>query len=183
MNRKSKISAESIINNYDTDRLSDLFYQYGEISQARRLAAALTKARQQQPIHTTGQLIDAIRPFIPPQAENQFLSKVFQAIRIEVNREMESLEKMLQDALEMLNIGGRMVIISYHSLEDRMVKNFMRWGNTDEKPATDIYGNSSEPFKMITRKPIIAGEDEVKLNPRARSARLRIAEKKDVQGK
>lgn len=180
MNRSGKITADTIINNYDAVKLADLFYHFGEISQARRISSAIVQARQQQPIHTAGQLISVIKAFIPPKTENQFLSKVFQAIRIEVNKEMESLEKMLNDALEMLIPGGRLVIISYHSLEDRMVKNFMRWGNVKEQPATDIFGNSPEPFRIITRKPVIAGETEIKSNQRARSARLRIAEKNDI---
>jgi len=180
MNTNGKLTAELIINEYDAGKLSDLFYQYGEIPQARRLTAVIIKARNEQKIETAGQLISKIRQFIPPQAENQFLSRLFQALRIEVNREMESLESLLKDALEILNPGGRLVIISYHSLEDRMVKNFIRWGNTKEQPASDIFGNSPEPFRVISRKPIFAGKAEIDMNPRARSARLRIAEKKDV---
>jgi 16S rRNA (cytosine1402-N4)-methyltransferase len=178
MNIEGKITAATVINDYDAVKLSDIFYRYGEIPQARKLSAAIVEARGKQPILTASQLIGSIKPLIPPQAENQFLSKVFQAIRIEVNNEMESLEKLLHNALEMLNPGGRLVIISYHSLEDRMVKNFMRWGNVNEQPPADIYGNSPEPFRIITRKPLTASEEEIRTNPRARSARLRIAERK-----
>jgi 16S rRNA (cytosine1402-N4)-methyltransferase len=178
MNSKGKITAEKIINEYDVEKLSLLFYKYGEISQARKLSAAVLQARERQRILTAGQLIDSIKHYIPHQAENQFLSRVFQALRIEVNREMESLERMLHDALEMLNPGSRLVIISYHSLEDRMVKNFIRWGNVKEQPLKDIYGNIPEPFRVVTRKPVTAGDEEILRNSRARSARLRIAEKK-----
>ena len=178
MNRKSKLTAETIINEYEADHLSRIFHAYGELFQARKLAAAIIQGRQNRRIQTVNQLIDCIEPLIPKPSENQFLSKVFQAIRIEVNRELESLENMLSSALEMLNPKGRLVVISYHSLEDRMVKNFIRWGNTKEQPEKDIYGNSHEPFLVVTRKPVTAGEYEIQNNPRARSARLRIAEKK-----
>jgi len=178
MNRIGKLSAETVVNEYDAGKLSDIFYRYGEIPQARKLAAVIIQAREIQRIETAGQLISSIESLIPTQAENQFLSKVFQAIRIEVNSELESLEIMLQSAVEMLNPKGRLVVISYHSLEDRIVKNFMRWGNAKEQPASDLYGNSYDPFRLVTRKPVMAGEDEVSANPRARSARLRIAEKK-----
>lgn len=179
MNRNAKLKAETIVNEYDAGKLSDLFFHYGEIPQARKLSMSILKAREQQRIETTGQLIDSIKPLIPPQSENQFLSRVFQALRIEVNHEMESLEKMLQQALEMLNPGGRLVVISYHSLEDRRIKNFMRWGNFTDEPEKDLFGNRSEPFRIITRKPVTAGKTEMDINPRARSARLRIAEKNE----
>lgn len=178
MNRRSKLTAETIINEYEPERLSHIFHDYGELFQARKLTAAIINGRQNQRIKTVNQLITCIEPLIPKPSENQFLSKVFQAIRIEVNQELESLENMLNSALSMLNPKGRLVVISYHSLEDRMVKNFIRWGNTKEQPVKDIYGNSDEPFLPITRKPVTAGDIEIQNNPRARSARLRIAEKK-----
>jgi 16S rRNA (cytosine1402-N4)-methyltransferase len=178
MNRKSKLTAEMIINDYDSERLSAIFWQYGELHQSRRLAAAIIQYRLKQRIVTTAQLANSIESLIPKKIENQFLSKVFQAIRIEVNRELANLEEMLASATEMLKPGGRLVIISYHSLEDRLVKNYMRWGNTREQPVKDIYGNSYEPFRTISKKPVVASEEEVQINPRARSARLRIAEKK-----
>jgi 16S rRNA (cytosine1402-N4)-methyltransferase len=178
MNQQGKSTAEKILNEYSIDRLTGLFKQYGELSEARRLALAIGHCRSSQRIVTTTQLIGCISSLIPRQGEHQFLSKVFQAIRIEVNQEMICLEDMLAGATEMLKPGGRLVIISYHSLEDRMVKNFMRWGNPSEQPGKDIYGNQYEPYRLISRKPLVAGEDEVKINPRARSARLRIAEKK-----
>jgi 16S rRNA (cytosine1402-N4)-methyltransferase len=178
MNRNSKLTAEVIINEYEPNKLSGIFREYGELFQARRIAAAIDESRLKQRIVTTSQLISSIESLIPKQAENQFLSKVFQAIRIEVNHELECLEEMLISANDMLKPGGRLVVISYHSLEDRLVKNFMRWGNAREQPAKDIYGNSHEPFRIVTRKPVVANDEELRINPRARSARLRIAEKK-----
>lgn len=178
MNRNGKLTAESVINEYSADKLSGIFWEYGELHQSRKLSAAIVQRRAEQRIVTTSQLISSIEPLIPKQAENQFLSKVFQAIRIEVNHELESLEELLASSAEMLKPGGRLVIISYHSLEDRLVKNFMRWGNTREQPSKDIYGNSNEPFRLISKKGLMADEEELKNNPRARSARLRIAEKK-----
>jgi 16S rRNA (cytosine1402-N4)-methyltransferase len=178
MNRNSKLTAEIIVNEYDSDKLSGIFREYGELHQARKLSAAIIQCRIKQRIMTTTQFISIIEPMIPKQTENQFLSKVFQAIRIEVNHELESLEEMLVSAAEMFNPGGRLVVISYHSLEDRLVKNFMRWGNTKEQPVKDVYGNSFEPFRIISRKPVVACDKELQHNPRARSARLRIAEKK-----
>jgi 16S rRNA (cytosine1402-N4)-methyltransferase len=178
MNRNSKLTAGMVINEYSDERLTEVFRNYGELGEARKLAVAIVKCRLQRSIDTTGQLVESIRNLIPRKTENQFLAKVFQAIRIEVNHEMESLEEMLAGATEMLNPGGRLVIISYHSLEDRMVKNFMRWGNAHEEPVKDIYGHTQVPYHVITRKPVEANADETAQNPRSRSARLRIAEKK-----
>jgi 16S rRNA (cytosine1402-N4)-methyltransferase len=178
MNQGSEVTAEKIINEYDGRHLADLFREFGELQQARKLAAAITQARAIQRIDTSNRLIDCIAPLVPKQNENQFLSRVFQALRIEVNRELENLKDLLFAATEMLSPGGRLVIISYHSLEDRLVKNFMRWGNPSEPPEKDLFGNSRQTFDIITRKPITAGEQEVNANPRARSALLRIAEKK-----
>jgi 16S rRNA (cytosine1402-N4)-methyltransferase len=177
MNRNGKLTAETIVNEYDIDRLSGLFRDFGELHQARRIASAIIQSRSSQRIVNAAQLISSIEPLIPKRVENQFLSKVFQAIRIEVNQELESLKEMLVSATEMLKPGGRLAIISYHSLEDRIVKNFMRWGNATEQPVKDIYGNCHEPFRIVSRKPVMAGDEELMSNPRARSARLRIAEK------
>jgi 16S rRNA (cytosine1402-N4)-methyltransferase len=178
MNQDSKLTAEMVVNEYDAGRLTAIFREYGELMEARKLALAISQYRASQRITTTTQLIAGIEPMIPRKVENQFLSKVFQAIRIEVNHELESLDEMLISAGEILKPGGRLVIISYHSLEDRLVKNFMRWGNTSEQPIKDIYGNCPEPFRIITRKPVMSGDEEINDNPRARSARLRIAEKR-----
>jgi 16S rRNA (cytosine1402-N4)-methyltransferase len=178
MNRLGMLTAETVINEYEISRLSGIFREYGELQEARKLASSINRERSSRRIVSTTQLIDCIEPLAPRQAENQFFSKVFQAIRIEVNRELENLRDMLHSSLDLLRPGGRLVIISYHSLEDRMVKNFMRWGNTLEQPAKDIFGQSPQPFTLVTRKPITASEKEVFDNPRARSARLRIAQKK-----
>jgi len=177
MNQQGSLTAEMVLNEYETNRLMTIFREYGELAQARKLALTIDLARKKERITTTSRLLGCIDSLIPRQAENQFLSRVFQAIRIEVNRELENLNDLLKDALEVLKPGGRLVVISYHSLEDRMVKNYMRWGNASEPPSKDIYGHSSEPFRIITRA-ISATEDEIIKNPRARSARLRIAEKK-----
>ncbi|HLO61004.1 MAG TPA: 16S rRNA (cytosine(1402)-N(4))-methyltransferase RsmH [Bacteroidales bacterium] len=178
MNRNSRLTAEIVINEYEESALVSIFREFGELFQARKIASMLVHARAKQRIMSVNQLIDVISPVIPRQTENQFLSKLFQAIRIEVNQELQSLEEMLSGAAELLNPKGRLVVISYHSLEDRLVKNFMRWGNTKEEPEKDLFGNKSEPFTAVTRKPVVPTEAEILSNSRARSARLRIAEKK-----
>lgn len=178
MNQKGSLTAEKIVNEYEIKKMTELFREYGELHQAHRIASAIVEFRKSQRLETTTQLVNCIEPLIPRQSENQFLSKVFQALRIEVNQELASLKELLMSASGMLKPGGRLVVISYHSLEDRLVKNFMRWGNSDEEPVKDVFGNSYEPYRLITRKPVMAGENEVLINPRARSARLRIAERK-----
>jgi len=178
MNQKGSLTAEKIVNDYEINRLTALFREYGELPQARRIANTIGEFRVNQRLETTTQLVSCIESMIPRHSESQFLSKVFQALRIEVNQELTSLKDLLMSATEMLKPGGRLVVISYHSLEDRLVKNFMRWGNSDEEPLKDVFGNSFEPYRPVTRKPVMAGENEVLINPRARSARLRIAEKK-----
>lgn len=177
MNRLSRLTAETVINEYDPERLTGLFRDYGELREARRLAVSIERARSVNRITSVSQLIGSIETLAPRQAENQFFSKVFQAIRIEVNHELLSLTALLKSSLELLNPGGRLVVISYHSLEDRLVKNFMRWGDPYQQPVPDLYGQTPEPFTLVTRKPVMAGEAEVESNPRARSARLRVAEK------
>jgi len=177
MNKHGRLTAETVVNEYEIKHLTDLFREYGELPQAHRIAATIGQCRTNQRLVTTTQLVHCIESLTPKHAENQFLSKVFQALRIEVNRELSSLKELLFSATEMLRPGGRLVIISYHSLEDRLVKNFMRWGDSEEEPVKDIYGQRYEPYRLITRKPITAGENEIMNNPRARSARLRIAEK------
>jgi 16S rRNA (cytosine1402-N4)-methyltransferase len=177
MNQSSRLTADQVINDYEPDQLIRIFRNFGELQQAHKLVEAIVKKRATQRIITNTQLISCIENLVPHKMKNQFLSRVFQAVRIEVNREFESLKELLSSATDMLNPEGRLVVISYHSLEDRMVKNFMRWGNTSEPPAKDIYGHSQELFSIITKKPIIADEEEINKNPRARSARLRIAEK------
>ena len=177
MNTQSGKSAQDIVNQYDEKALSDIFYRYGELSDGRALARRILKAREEQPILTTQQLVEALRPSLIRGKENKSLSKIFQAIRIEVNQEMAVLEDFLTQTVDALKVGGRLVIISYHSLEDRMVKNFMRSGNLSGEVEKDFFGNPLTPFKLVTRKAVQPDDEEINDNPRARSAKLRVAEK------
>ena len=177
MNRRGRRTAAWVLENYSEEQLSDTFYLYGELKNARRLATAIVKARQEEPIATVEQLLDVIRPFINPKKEKKELAQVFQALRIEVNGEIDALNDLLQQSLRMLKPGGRLVIITYHSLEDRLVKNFMKTGNLKGVVEKDFYGRVLSPFYLQTSKPIVPGDDEIERNPRARSAKLRIAEK------
>lgn len=177
MNANAGKSAQDIVNQYDEQALSQVFYRYGELSDGRTLARRIVKARGEQPIRTTQELVEALKPSLPRGRENKSLSRIFQALRIEVNQEMEALEAFLTQTVEALKIGGRLVVISYHSLEDRMVKNFMRAGNFSGEVEKDFYGNPQTPFKLITRKALVPDDEEINLNPRARSAKLRVAEK------
>jgi len=177
MNRQTGNSAQDIVNQYDEKALSDIFYRYGELSDGRALARRIIKAREDQPITTTQQLVEVLKPALIRGKENKSLSKIFQAIRIEVNQEMSVLESFLEQTVDALKVGGRLVIISYHSLEDRMVKNFMRAGNLSGEVEKDFFGNPQTPFKLITRKAKQPDNEEININPRARSAKLRVAEK------
>ena len=177
MNKRSGKTAADIVNNYDEERLADIFYLYGELKNSRKLASTLVKARNCKAIVTIGDFLEIVKPLFGREREKKELAKVFQALRIEVNQEMEALKEMLQSAMEVLKPGGRLVVITYHSLEDRMVKNIMKTGNIEGKTIQDFYGNSQTPFKLIN-KVITASDEEVKSNPRSRSAKLRIAEKK-----
>ena len=177
MNKRSGKTAADIVNNYDEERLADIFYLYGELKNSRRLASTLVKARNRKAIVTIGDFLEIVKPLFGREREKKELAKVFQALRIEVNQEMEALKEMLLSAMEVLKPGGRLVVITYHSLEDRMVKNIMKTGNIEGKTIQDFYGNSQTPFKLVN-KVIIASDEEVKSNPRSRSAKLRIAEKK-----
>lgn len=177
MNNRAGISAKEVVNNYDEVQLSRVFYTYGELSEGRRLARQILKVRETQPIETTTCLADALKPCLPKGKENKYLSKIFQALRIEVNKEMEVLESLLTQTTAALNPGGRLVVIAYHSLEDRLVKNFMRSGNLAGEVEKDFFGNPLTPFKLVTRKAITPDDQETLTNPRARSAKLRIAEK------
>jgi len=177
MNAQSGMSARDVVNDYDEQQLSRVFYNYGELTDGRRLARAIVKARAEQPIETTIQLAEVLKPCLPKGKENKFLSKIFQALRIEVNKEMEVLESFLTQTVAALNPGGRLVIIAYHSLEDRMVKNFMRSGDLSGEVKKDFFGNPLTPFRLVSRKAIIPTDEETLTNPRARSAKLRIAEK------
>lgn len=178
MNKRAGITAADIVNTYEEERLANVFYLYGELKNSRKLASVLVKARAAKPIETIGEFIDTIKPLYGKEREKKELAKVFQALRIEVNQEMEALKEMLYAATEALKPGGRLVVITYHSLEDRMVKNIMKTGNVEGKAEQDFFGNVQTPFKLINNKVITPCEDEVQRNPRSRSAKLRIAEKK-----
>lgn len=180
MNAQGGVSAKDVVNNYDEDQLSKVFYQYGELSDGRRLARQILKCRAEHVIGTTFQLAEALSPCLPRGKENKSLSRIFQALRIEVNHEMEVLESFLSQTVDALKPGGRLVVISYHSLEDRLVKNFMRSGNLAGEIEKDFFGNPLTPFKLVTRKAIVPDDEEISMNPRARSAKLRIAEKISV---
>lgn len=176
MNQEGGRSAADVVNDYSAKQLASIFRLYGELKQGYRLATAIVKARSTVPILTTQQLADILTPFIGRDREKKDLAKAFQALRIEVNGEMEALREMLLAATELLRPGGRLVVIAYHSLEDRMVKNLMRAGNIEGEIEQDIYGNTSAPLRVIG-KPITPCNDELSINPRSRSARLRIGEK------
>ena len=173
MNRSAALTAADLLNTYDEERLADILYLYGELRQSRRLASAIVKAR---PLSTTGQLVDTVRPLLKSYQEKKELSMVFQALRIEVNGELDALRKLLAQSLEVLNPSGRLAIITYHSLEDRMVKNFMRTGNVEGKQQKDFYGRVDTPWHVVTGKVIVPSAEEVERNPRSRSAKLRVAE-------
>ena len=178
MNKRAGMTATDIVNTYDEERLADIFYLYGELKNSRKLAAVLVKARVQKKIATIGDFLEIIKPLFGKEREKKELAKVFQALRIEVNQEMEALKEMLYAATEALKPGGRLVIITYHSLEDRMVKNIMKTGNVEGKAEKDFFGNIQTPFKLVNNKVIVPSEEEIARNPRSRSAKLRIAEKK-----
>ena len=177
MNDKAETTAADIINSKSEEELEKIFRLYGEVEGSRRLARLICTAREQAPVTTTAQLTKAIESILPKFAEHKFLAKVYQALRIEVNQEMRSLEKLLDGATKSLKPGGRLVVITYHSLEDRMVKNFIKAGNIDGKTEKDLFGNISAPLRAVNRKPILPEEKEIASNTRARSAKLRIAEK------
>jgi len=177
MNQRSKISAKVVVNTYSADELSNVLSLYGELPNARRIATTICKQREQKQIETVEQLAELLKPMFPLNAQNKMLAQVFQAIRIEVNREMEVLKGMLLAATKSLKKEGRLVVISYHSLEDRLVKNYMRSGNFEGDVVKDFYGNVSSPYEQINRKVIIPSDEEIKINSRARSAKLRIGKK------
>lgn len=177
MNAGARLSAADIAAQYDAAELTRIFKIYGELPQARRIADAIVKARAAAPIDTTGRLVEVISPLINRAKEKKELAQVFQALRIVVNGEMDALESFLNGALEVLRPGGRLAIITYHSLEDRMVKNFMRTGRTDGHEEKDLFGRSSAPIKPLGSKPIAPDEEEIERNPRSRSAKLRVAVK------
>ena len=177
MNRQQALTAKEVVNGYDEAQLSRVFYTYGELSNGRQLARHIVRAREAGEIATTFELVKVLEPSLPKNAPSKVLSKVFQALRIEVNHELEVLESMLLQTADALRDGGRLVVISYHSLEDRLVKNVMRSGKLDGEVEKDFFGNPLSPFKPVTRKAITPNEQEISTNPRARSGKLRAAEK------
>lgn len=177
MNQKAKQTAAWILANYNEEQLANIFYLYGELKSARKIASAIVKARNISPIGTIERLLEVTKPFINPRQEKKELAMLFQALRIEVNGEIDVLKKFLQQSLNALKPGGRLVIITYHSLEDRLVKNFMRSGNLTGEMEKDFFGRNLSPFKLLTSKPIVPSDEEIERNPRSRSAKLRIAKK------
>jgi 16S rRNA (cytosine1402-N4)-methyltransferase len=177
MDRSAALSAKVVINSYPESELADIFYQYGELKNARQIARQIVSAREQHTLETVGDLKKALERFAPKFKDYKFWAQVFQALRIEVNRELEVLKNLLLQSVDVLKANGRLVIMSYHSLEDRLVKNFINTGNFNGEPQKDFYGNIIRPFHPVTRKAITPGEEELEKNPRARSAKLRVAEK------
>ena len=178
MNKRADKTAADIVEEYDEEALADIFYLYGELKNSRRIASALVKARQQHAIATTQDFLHVVEPFFKREREKKDMARLFQALRIEVNHEMEALKEMLAAATQLLAPGGRLSVITYHSLEDRIVKNMMKAGNPEGKVVQDFFGRIETPFKLINNKVIIPDDEEQERNPRSRSAKLRIAEKK-----
>ncbi|MFT4221580.1 16S rRNA (cytosine(1402)-N(4))-methyltransferase RsmH [Dysgonomonas sp.] len=178
MNRKGNKTAAQILNNYSEEQLANIFYLYGELKQSRRMASIIVKTRKEKPYKKTSDLLDTLSQFVGRgEKEKKVLAQAFQALRIEVNEEMETLKEMLEQSLDILKTGGRLVVITYHSLEDRLVKNFLKTGNFEGKIEKDIFGNFETPFRLINNKVIVPSKEEEERNPRSRSAKLRIAEK------
>ena len=178
MNKRAGKTAADIVNEYDEEQLANLFYIYGELKNSRRIASTLTNARRQKPIATTSDFISAVEPLFKREREKKDMAKLFQALRIEVNHEMTALKEMLMAATDVTKPGGRLSIITYHSLEDRIVKNIMKTGNIEGKIEQDFFGHIDSPYKLINNKVIVPSEEEQSQNPRSRSAKLRIAERK-----
>lgn len=177
MNQKSEKNARKVVAEYSEEELARILYLYGEMKNSRKLASVIVKTRESRPINTTGDLLAVIKPFIRPAQEKKELAQVFQALRIEVNNEIDVLKSLLNQSIKVLKPGGRLVILTYHSLEDRLVKNFFKTGNIEGNVEKDFFGRINTPFKLINNKVIMASDKEVELNPRARSSKLRIAEK------
>ena len=180
MNKRAGMTAADILNNYNEEQLADVFYIYGELKNARKIAATIVKARNEKTIETTGDLLKITEDLLPKTREKKEAAKLFQALRIEVNHEMDALKEMLNGACDVLRDGGRLSVITYHSLEDRIVKNFMKAGNVEGKVKQDFFGRIEAPFKQVGGKVITPSEEEQQQNPRSRSAKLRIAEKCEI---
>lgn len=177
MNQRAGKTAADVVNTYDEKQLADILYLYGELKQSRKIASAIVKARAQKKIETIGEFLEVVKPFFKNEREKKDMAKVFQALRIEVNHEMDALRDMLNAATELLKPGGRLVVITYHSLEDRIVKNLMKTGNVEGKEDKDFFGKVNTPFRLVNRQVIVPSDEEQEVNPRSRSAKLRIAEK------
>lgn len=177
MNRNSRITAAILLNTLEEESLADMFYKFGEFTNSRRIAKEIVSSREIKPFVSVNDIIETLGRLAPFRQEHKFYARIFQSLRIAVNHEIEYLREMLEQALSIIRPGGRLVVITYHSLEDRIVKNFMKTGNFDGEEEKDFYGNVETPFRLITRKGITPGEEEISSNNRARSARLRIAEK------
>lgn len=178
MNKNAAVDAANIVNTYDVTTLASVLSRYGELRNAMAIADAVVLAREVKPIETTDELKEAVSRFLPRGSENKVLAQIFQALRIEVNEEMKVLELFLGQCADVLNPGGRLVVLSYHSLEDRLVKNFMKTGNADGNLEKDFFGNQLTPYKLLSSKPIVPSDDEIQINNRARSAKLRVAERR-----
>ena len=178
MNKRARLTAADILNGYGEKQLADVLYYYGELKTARRMAALIVRRRTEKPLQTTGDLLDLLTPLLPRDREKKEAAKVFQALRIEVNREMDALREMLLGATDLLAPGGRLSVITYHSLEDRIVKNIMRAGNADGQVSQDFFGRIDAPFRPVNGKVTTPSVEEIANNPRSRSAKLRIAEKR-----
>ena len=177
MNKRAGVTAADFINKAEEEKIADVLYLYGEIRQARRIASQIVKARSEKPLLTTGDLLKVVQPLMPHNREKKDLARVFQALRIEINHEMDALKEMLLAASEVLAEGGRLSVITYHSLEDRIVKNVMKSGNVEGKIEKDFYGRISSPFRSVNSKVIVPSDQEQQTNPRSRSAKLRVAER------
>ena len=183
MDRRQEVTARELVNRMDEHELTRILRLYGELPNAYQMAKAICRARAEKEIETTFDLREAVKHHLPRGMENKYLAMLFQALRIEVNGELEALQEMLRQAAELLNPGGRIAVMSYHSLEDRIVKNFFRAGNFEGEIEKDFYGNPIVPLKPVSRKAIVAGEEELQRNPRSRSARLRVAEKVEAESR
>ena len=177
MNQRAGKTAADVVNTYDEKQLADVLYLYGELKQSRKIASAIVKSRQTKKVETIGDFLDIVKPFFRNEREKKELAKVFQALRIEVNHEMDALRDMLKGATEMLKPGGRLVVITYHSLEDRIVKNVMKTGNAEGEEDKDFFGRVNTPYRLVNRQVIVPDDEEMARNPRSRSAKLIIAER------
>lgn len=176
MNAEAGLKATDVLESYSEEQLADVFFYYGELKNARKIASVIVKSREEKKIETISQLLDLLEPLMGKDRQKKDLAKVFQALRIEVNKEMDVLKRLLVQAQNVLKPGGRIVVLTYHSLEDRLVKNFLKAGNFEGKVEQDFYGNRLSPFKLVNNKVIVPDAEEIERNPRSRSAKLRVAE-------